>query len=215
MKVHRLFEDTGSDYAEKIKGLCAPYLAYGLKQPLLRGLPKSTLENIPPKFSYTDGQGLHQIRMLAARRGRTPTAISPAVQAAADKFFKAKFGWNARADGTFATSSPQQAKWFGQLNYFIPIGEFGFVWSPNIFDLFRQLPKKITSGLKVVPGTPEYDEALHLLGELLDKAEYTDRNLRQAVAEGHEITFNCDKYFMISASNASPSDDSLMRHLLR
>ena len=107
-----------------LKRDCAPYLKQlkGIKNFIYRG---------------TNHQ-VERIRKFKARENRTPTDTDIRVHNMLDSIFRKKFGWKARSEGVF-TSSDTNLPDYGTTYLFFPIGQFKYLWSPKIDDLYGYL----------------------------------------------------------------------------
>ena len=138
-----------------------------------------------------------------------------------NKMFNKKFGWNVR-NGIFTVSSIHTATYYGVPHCFFPIGNYEYVSSNKIGDLFNS-QQTFSKGLKnyIINGVLEeteikraYDNEVKFYPNLAyDKFKvryirkinrefksfidsYSDKNLQFAIQRNCEISFNCDKYIL-------------------
>ena len=82
-----------------------------------------------------------------------------------------------------------------------PIGEYKYVWSPKISDLFlhaedmKQIIKPKEERGTLSHGTVEISQAA--IESLYKHGEYTDKDLHRAITFGHEIMVNCAKAYAV------------------
>ena len=125
------------------------------------------------------------------RQDRHPMSTPYTIQNLLDEYFKAKFGWAPRSSGVFVSGSLLTALFYGPVNSVWPIGNFKFVWSPVVSDLFAELSNKKWSHWLTNP-----DE----LKAIVDT--YTNKNLSKAInntvgVQGTEIMIGCKEYYMV------------------
>jgi hypothetical protein len=121
-----------------------------------------------------------------------------------DKWFLSKTGVQYRSNALFGTGDEMEALSYGNVYRIFPIGEFSFVWSPNVKDLTYDVLEYINP-YEYLPDT-SYDEEkknkelvrLHLNPELINHvhsimtdAGYQRTNLKQAIESGCEISLHC------------------------
>lgn len=198
-----LTEQSTNEMAQYIKRDCQPYLKQGggVQFNLYRGMEANETTFV------------HK----SVRKHREPMSIPPAVQQFIDKWFQNKFGHPYRRNGLFATGSRQQADEYAKNNinnsgdtYMIyPIGQFSFVWSSTIDDLFEKISQvdmylhdeygeQYTLG--VVAG--DYPSTLSklqqkLLLDMLNANTFKTTDLKQAAKSGNEVMIACDSYYGI------------------
>jgi hypothetical protein len=112
---------------------CKPFLELMVEKnlkPLLRGAHKID----PEKAVIT---GLYKKK---SRINRKPKDMPTDIQELFDNFFIDKFGWPARSSGVFTTFSDKITYGYGNEDFIVlPIGEFNYIWNPNIEDLFTYI----------------------------------------------------------------------------
>jgi len=75
-------------------------------------------------------------RVTSRLDDRRPKDTSRGLHNELNFYFRRKFGWNVR-NGVFTSSDYKLSKEFGDYCYiFLPIGDFEFVWSPEIKDIY-------------------------------------------------------------------------------
>lgn len=124
-----LVEDVSDEQKliDDIKKMCKVWLndVRGVKTLLYR----STKALLPPND--------YDIRHSRLDDGRTPRDTPEDIHYELNYEFNEKFGWNVR-DGIFASSNYIDIQVYGVPKVFMPIGEYEFVWSPTIKDLYTK-----------------------------------------------------------------------------
>jgi hypothetical protein len=84
-------------------------------------------------------RNINAIKELKSRlENRRPSDTDAEVHYHINELFKKKFKWYAR-NGVFATGNYQIARDYGKPFMFFPIGNFKYVWSPDIEDFFTEI----------------------------------------------------------------------------
>lgn len=187
-------------FHEILKKDCKPFLSQIRKKPLWRGM-----------YQKPDS---YDIRV--PRQDRRPMNTEPELQKILDDIFKEKFGWKPRSSGVFVTGKRREAEKYGRSARTIctiwPIGNFKFLWSPDVLDLYYILPpfkgakmdflflKKSYSRDTGYPrdwskkDDPDVIEGKEILKEMIHDV-YTDKNLAKAIESDYEIMLGCKKYY--------------------
>jgi hypothetical protein len=131
---------------------------------------------------------------------RLPMNTEESIHLALNKAFEEEFGWKVR-NGVFASGEKKDIKRYGHVWYFIPIGELDFVWSEKVDDLFiSDSYTPFSSAYHLKDNDKMNDEAKKLM------KLYTDEDLEASIKSGHEIMFNCDRYYIFDADYVDWSD---------
>jgi hypothetical protein len=148
------------------------------------------------------------ITLMTRRRNRTPMNTRLPLQKILDSLFQEKFGWKPRSAGVFTSANVSQVQSYGRANIFFPIGNYRYVWNPEISDLFCSMDmsnaqqcigfdsEKNAHVLK--KGTKE--KATTHLQKLVDGC--IDYDLEKAIKEQlpREIMFDVNRYYLISTN---------------
>ena len=102
-----------------------------------------------------------------------------------DELFEKKFGWKPRSGGVFCTGSEATASGYGDAYIFFPIGDFEFLWSPKIHDLYDHVTTRKPVGSIFMKD---------FYNETVDK--YINSGMATAIASGHEIMVRCNSYYL-------------------
>lgn len=176
-----------------VKKQCSKYLAESKGNTLWRAIPRriNKYEVVQSHIS-----------------NRAPMNVPLEFHHYLNSIFEEKFGWPVR-NGTFSYSDKEKTYFYGQPYMFFPIGDYKFVWSPNVSDLFGALysfiPKEYFehSSSMGVWWKKKPEEAKKVARTLL--ITYTDKNLVEAIKhrvhlvrdEGCEISFKCGNYVLV------------------
>lgn len=117
--------------------------------------------------------------------------------------FKEKFGWNARNENVVFCWGKSEKLKNALMRYVFPVGNYRFLWSPKVDDLYRKLYKLSTIKKIGYQGiTKENDPKLiNALYEYFKENKildtYTNKNLKEAVMDTKEIMVNCKEYYLV------------------
>jgi hypothetical protein len=133
------------------------------------------------------------------RSDRKPRDMYQNVHNKMDKLFDEKFGWKARSNGIFCTGDRTTALGYGTAFMVFPIGNFKFIWSPEVEDLWRWVRGHISSrkGKSTVPDLEGISET------------YTNKDFPKAIKSGNEIIINCKEYYMLCYYNVVGNVDNM------
>ena len=167
---------------EKLYGMmriekdCKPFLKQlkGSKGLLLRGSHKKNLV----------------MMKVRPRQDRIPMSTPKILHKEIDEVFNKKFGWKPRSTGVFCTGRESKALYYGWLNSVWPIGNFKFLWSPQVDDLFDTFWDGYEETTKKWIGNTKDQEEL--------VKTYLTSDLPGAINSGNEIMVGCKAYYMLS-----------------
>jgi hypothetical protein len=165
------------------------------------------------------------ILVNAIRNDRTPKDITKSIHNELDDKFYKIFNWRARSNGVFVTPDSKVARSYIKNssinNYpyiFFPIGDYKYVYNEKVSDLFMTVDENplcydlnidninwlYNTIIEVDCSYEEFKEYYEenwfkereiFLNDLIN--EYRDYMLNLAIDRNVEITFNCEKYFLI------------------
>lgn len=167
----------------------------GTKLPLRRGMVIQPTETITK---------------VKVNKTRTPSNTHIRIHEAADLWFEKNFGFKARSQTVFCTSSLSTSKDYGFPFFVFPAGNFEILWSRKVKDLFMDLTEsKIIKIIKDVdmPNSQAAElidnkneindkELYDAIASLLESFDYQQGELGQALASKNEIMVNCDHYYI-------------------
>jgi hypothetical protein len=164
----------------KLKQLCAPYIEV-LKHtdgaPLFRGYKGS-------RFTNVEG-----FNVIEPNLNRVPVDTPRVLHDALNQSFKRAFGFPYR-NGVFASSSYDDARYYGPVYAVFPIGELHYIWSKQISDLYVQLDK--TFDFETLESSKQ--SLINAVASIADA--YQNNELDKAIQTGHEVMLN-NKCIMI------------------
>lgn len=190
--------------AEAIINDCKPYLQHGTyaSKPLYRGMGKASELFLTKAVRRTD---------------RHPLATDKTIHDLYNEYFQRKFGYPYR-NGVFATSHHAQAKNYGTVYHIFPIGQFQVCWSPivedlytNDFELLDYVDAKIDEfsleDLEYFFQEMPYSELPDIVKETalnyVDKLQYQEGNLQQALQYDSEIMIQTKQYYAVKHVDAA------------
>ena len=166
------------DIVRLIKRDCKPWLSTISS---LIGTGKCFIRHVTMKNYVTN------ITKFTPRTDREPRDSSQKLHDLVDNELFKKFNWKPRSEGVFVWPVKKISSldvFDGLYNVFYPIGEFKYVWSPKIKDLFNLQ-------LQVLKSPDEYIKS------------YTNKNLLKTFKGqlnfGQEVMFKCDSYYLVNA----------------
>ncbi len=90
-------------------------------------------------FLYRGSRSIaDNFQKITPRKNRKPLNTPIKLHNILDKMFQKKFGWKARSEGVFAAGQLYPLDEYGPSYLFFPIGNFKYVWSPEIEDLYEE-----------------------------------------------------------------------------
>ena len=128
------------------------------------------------------------VEKFKPRKDRRPLSIKLSTHKALDDLFNEIFGWRARSQGVFATINNGDTRIYGTPYLFFPIGNFKFLYSLTIKDLWVPTKRLNVVGL-------ESDIIVKKDLEDLVKS-YTDKNLKNVGSS--EVMFKCKEYYLVN-----------------
>jgi hypothetical protein len=174
-------------YIPKIQKECKPFL----KQ--IKGAAGTLTRHqkaIGPVFKKT------------TRKNRRPLDTPLKFHTLLDNWFKENFGWKARSSGLFCWGTPFPLLASGWMVF--PAGNFKYVWSSKIKDLYQYFMMEIDKGDILT----EYED---VFDDFIDKFAntYIDKNLKKAVVSRKEIMIDCNYSYLIRQELIEPVNEML------
>ena len=154
------------------------------------------MKGIPYQFALWRGAkkliDVYQISF--PRADRNPTDTPRDIQNMLDKIFLKKFGWKARSQGVFGTGSKSFAAMYGKPYMVFPMGEFKFIWSPEIKDLYTDVIEK---DMRYGDWGKLPDKGFSKIEEVIESS-YTDKDWHSAIGSQNEIMIKCHSYYLVN-----------------
>ena len=142
------------------------------------------------------------------RKDRIPMNTPKNVSDALDRGFQKNFGWKPRTEGVFCTPDITSASFYGDAYLFFPFDEYKYIWSPDVEDLYSDLPdiskpylensliNKNTMTIRTHINKMSDKELDALVKYIFNVCKYTDKNLKYN--KENEVMVKCKKYYMLS-----------------
>lgn len=163
---------TEESVRDKIERDCRPYLAQRGDGNLFKG-----------GVRVEGGFG----KATAHLGGRNPSMMPLKLHKILNDYFTKEFGHPFR-NGVPAIGDEEHAEMFGHVHTMWPIGNFEFLWSPNVTDLNYDMTSMVTRG-----GDNEAE-----LFAALPSLQYQTTDLPAAINSGKEIMIWVPEYYMIA-----------------
>src|SRR5574343_57678 len=162
MRLEKYLNEEESDYVSQI----------------IDNVDKSYLNTVLKNgWLYRGTEDTSDFVMKTVRKNRTPMTTPKLVQKTLDELFFNKFGWNPRSQSAFISGDKGQAEGYGEAYLFFPIGEYRFVWSKDVRDLFD-----------------EVDLLFHMFFAKIDGKGYSSVKDSQEFADYVKSKFNVNVY---------------------
>ena len=130
------------------------------------------------------------------RKDRKPLSTPVNVHEMLDKMFADRFGWWVRSAGVFTYG----AEGFLYSHYFFPIGNFQFVYSPRVKDLYDWLIR-LKHDLKIGWNEIKPIDLSYIM------TTYTNKNLCAGLKGGKaEVVFRCKEYYLLRTTTIHMED---------
>lgn len=175
--------------------------------PFIEELRKTNIKDkLLYRGDFIDNRETKIIKLKSFKK-REPKDTPLVIQKKVDAILYKKFGWRPRKNGVFTTTSDQQASKYGYLFLFFPIGDFEYVYNPNINDMYGFLsydtePQIVENGKLCdvdfegnAITTKDVDKAIEELTK-----NYQNDNFKKALESKVEIMFKCDNYYLVNVS---------------
>jgi len=195
-------EDRILTLAELIKQDCKKFLKERSKDKLIyRGMSRS----IRPSGQVMIGSSTVPYYEKVVRNDRTPVSMPGRVHNMLDDWFYRKFHMFARSSTMFCygEGAIKAASQYGKIHAVFPIGNFQYIWSKKVHDLFNLLDSK-----QIIDNPHEEDVV-----DLLNSLGYKSDDLKGAMSSSAEIMIKCYSYYAIPAEK--PEQIRLIKEALK
>ena len=164
-------QDKIEEYVGLIKRDCMGFIRQANGQYLYRGLGTASDEFLSKSIRLT---------------GRMPKDVPSLLHYTINEYFINNFGAPFR-NAMFCSGSQHLADFYGNIYGVFPIGNFDFVWSPEVDDLYMEWDEV------------EHDEHDVMVDNLMDEVAqtYKNDNLEQAIKSNNEIMVRTRDYYAI------------------
>jgi len=159
---------------------------------------KPYLKDIKRIDNYRLYRGMKHIQDAFSKRkirlnDRTPTDTPQIIHDAINNYFNDAFGAPFR-NAMFCSGDYGEIQEYGEGYVIFPIGNYEFVWSPNIEDLYKiwdeyqpEFPDDVDAYKRMAADFVER--------EIVDK--YTNRHMTKAIESGNEVMVRCNEYYAV------------------
>jgi hypothetical protein len=172
---------------------CGPFLdKSGLSGLLVRGMRHTNRATIRHVEHPLDDHEVIEYYELTTRTDRKPSDTPPSASKIMDDWFNREFGVRARSAGMFCFGDNRHGMGavgqYGEPYAVFPIGDFKFVWSKDVSDLYSQTDTIIETNLEA----------------FLEEHEYQNNKLYKAIQTKAEIMVVCSKYYAFDYRECEP-----------
>ena len=181
-----------NELKELLEHFCAPFIRESKSRGLLKRGMKFSRENEKSVADPFDDNDRIYYWERAVRQDRKPKDLTAGLHLKIDQWFNEKFGFKARSQTVFCVGERGNVAEYGDLYYIFPMGEFQYVWSPNVRDLFNAKSREMVEYPEDV--TDVEKEKYTPLEFFMEGLDYTNEDLDKAVVARHEVMLKCDKY---------------------
>jgi hypothetical protein len=183
MKIQELLvEDQEVDLLKLIKRDCKKFLVHSKGQLALRG------SAVEPTKTGKLGELEVKYDVLTARKDRKPRNMPAKTHAMLDDWFERNFQMRPRSEGIFTRGEGHGSLFstYGPMYAMFPIGDFKFIWSPKVPDLYD---KSRSIG---VSDPEKFEVKMKALDWQTD-----DLHGALTAKKRSEVVFLCDRYYMV------------------
>lgn len=132
------------------------------------------------------------------RQDRSPADTSQSTHKLLDEWFDSNFGIKARSQALFCMGSSDRGvkatDQYGDPYIIMPVGNFKYVWSPNVADLYGEVAGIAWDYDPDDPDNQEVDPYVQL-DKFMSSRGYRTTGLSEAVRGRTEIMVGCRKYY--------------------
>jgi len=167
-------------YAERIQRDCQPYL--------------NAINNQVDRYEIY--RGMKRVHSAFSKRTvrldkRNPTDSPRDVHDAVNEYFHDTFGAPFR-NAMFCTGNLTEVREYGEAFVVYPIGDFEFLWSPYVDDMFKEWEDfNIETNLD----TPQFIKT-RIAGK------FFNTDIKKAIDSEHEIMIRCNNYYAVDVGLA-------------
>jgi hypothetical protein len=142
-------------------------------------------------------------KKVKSRKNRQPRDTPQYVHEKLDEMFQKNFGWKVRSEGVFTSGDPNLED-YGDIFLFAPVGNFKYIWSADIKDLYNKL---LTIGAvppnRNIPNDvimDMFDKKSNKVEEIVKKYHHNE-GLNISIRYKSEIIFKCDYYYLLNTTD--------------
>lgn len=142
--------------------------------------------------------------VMTVRKDRKPLDTGMGLHTVMDEWFFEKFGHRARSQGLFVTGDTKQVSLYGERFIIFPVGEYEYIWSPMVRDLYKMdwnkemgKSKQFFDPLKKDTQLTLDPQQTMLVRGVLERFQYQTDNINDALRTKHEVVMMCDQYVAV------------------
>lgn len=188
-------DDAGFDIESFLHRECQPFFDASKGSGLaVRGI--SQAGPVIGKFNTPSSRHPIPVHKMTVRKDRKTLSTPEVYHHAIDEWMKDKFGIAGRTGSVFVFGerSADSTENYGARYFVIPRGEFKFIWSPKVADLYDTMLEEFGPVFnhgdvgELPPGE---------VTEYMNTLQYSDRDFNAALQSGNEIMIDCQNYYAI------------------
>lgn len=183
-------EDFDDELMQLIKKDCGPFLEKSRNRGLIfRGVRGLTQDNVAGTVFDPIDEGEIKYWKKQVHKDRKPKDINVGIHKEIDQWFDKEFGIKARSQSMFCLGQNGRKvslNQYGEVCVVFPIGDFKYVWSPRIKDLYNEVNDDWDA---------DEESEVAALRYMLETGAYTDKEFDAAVKGASEIMIVCDSYY--------------------
>ncbi|KFZ27293.1 MAG: hypothetical protein KQ78_00463 [Candidatus Izimaplasma bacterium HR2] len=186
--------DDWTEMINIIKKDCSKFLKEFGSTPIYRGTKEIKNDNT-------------LIRMKS-RINRTPVDTPQHLHDLMDELFKKHYGWKARSESIFVIKDSSTAESYGNITLFFPIGNYKYLWSKEVDDLYEQIRIKIINkiiGYGIYTRDLEPKDITSEFETKLEDIIKTYKTIGFKNSKKQECMFKVNNYYLIRFDNLSKS----------
>ena len=137
---------------------------------------------------------------MKSRIDRMPKDTPKHLHDLMDELFKKYHGWKARSEGVFVTKYFSDAEAYGTPALFFPKGNYKYLWSEDIDDLYVDIRVKIIEKILALDIETRGLEAKHITPEfkiMLEDIIKTYKTINFRWADDNECMFKVKNYYLV------------------
>lgn len=177
--------------------------------------PAITAAGGPLEYGLYRGMPVDQPALhKQVRTSRKPKDTEEKMHKVMDHWFYENYGIRYRTNAIAGTGDPSSAEYYGTPYLTFPVGQFSFIWSPDLIDIGADVDGRMPAD------SFEYSmgEYVEQIEAVLNKARFFhNEKFHQALESGHEIMIHTNEYYAINTHHFADEHilESLNRQYIR
>jgi hypothetical protein len=167
-------------------------------------------KHITPLFRGTH-KSIKDIEEVKTDKFRIPKDLDMNISNVFNDCFRVNFGVAIRSEGVFTTKSPYVTHTYGPTKMFFPIGNYRYFWNPDVDDLYTYVDENLYAFNIYSDDDIDDDDIEEHIYSFVEEiaSNYIDDQLEKS--DDQEITFSCDKYYLVDTKYYKPICDYLFK----